>query len=102
MIPILFEDDTVLAVDKPEGLSTIPERRGGSGSLLETLSQQRDEKLYVVHRIDKDTSGLVLFAKTPAAHRWLCKQFESRTLAKPTWLCAMEPSPPTRDGSTRR
>ena len=82
MISILYEDDAILAVDKPEGLATIAERRVGRGSLLEVLSQQRGERLYVVHRIDKETSGLVLFARTPDAHRWLCGQFESRSVAK--------------------
>jgi len=82
MVPILFEDDDILAVNKPEGLATIPERRAKGDSVFEALSNERDEKLYVVHRIDKETSGLILFARTAATHRWLCRQFEDRTVSK--------------------
>jgi len=57
MISILFEDDDLLAVDKPEGLAAIPERLGRNKSLFEMLSAERAEKLYIVHRLDKETSG---------------------------------------------
>jgi len=82
VIPILFEDDGIVAVDKPEGLAAIPERRPQGGSLLELLEARRAEKLYVVHRIDKETSGLIVFARNAGLHRWLCRQFEGRTVAK--------------------
>jgi len=82
VIPILFEDDDIVAVDKPEGLAAIPERRAKGDSLLEVLSGERNEKLYVVHRIDKETSGVLVFAKNAVVHRWLCRQFEGRTVAK--------------------
>ncbi len=82
MASILFENDDILAVSKPEGQAAIPERRPTGGSLFEILSTRRDGKLYIVHRIDKETSGLVIFAKNAAVHRWLCRQFEDRTVAK--------------------
>jgi tRNA pseudouridine32 synthase/23S rRNA pseudouridine746 synthase len=82
VIPILLEDDDVVAVAKPEGLAAIPERRANGRSLLETLSGEREEELYVVHRIDKETSGVIVFAKNADMHRWLCRQFEDRTVAK--------------------
>lgn len=81
-IPILYEDDDILAVDKPEGLAAIPERSGQGDSLFETLCGQRDERLYIVHRIDKDTSGLILFARNAGMHRWLNQQFETRAVGK--------------------
>lgn len=55
VIPILFENSDVIAVDKPEGLAAIPERRRQGQSLLDMLSAERGEKLYVVHRLDKET-----------------------------------------------
>lgn len=82
MISTLFENDDLVVVDKPEGLAAIPARDGRSGSLFETLCQQRDERLYVVHRLDKDTSGVIAFARNAASHRWLNQQFESRTVQK--------------------
>jgi tRNA pseudouridine32 synthase/23S rRNA pseudouridine746 synthase len=81
-IPTLYEDDDILAVDKPEGLAAIPERNGRGDSLFETLCGRRDEKLYIVHRIDKDTSGLILFARNAGMHRWLNQQFEARAVGK--------------------
>ncbi len=82
MVPILFEDNDILAVNKPEAVAAIPERRAKGDSLLEILSEQRSERLYVVHRIDKETSGVIVFAKNEGIHRWLNRQFEGRTVAK--------------------
>lgn len=82
MISVLFENEDLVALDKPEGLSAIPERDRTADSLLEILSIQRREKLYVVHRIDKETSGLIVFAKNAEAHRWLNGQFEARAVEK--------------------
>ncbi len=81
-IPVLYEDEDILAVDKPEGLAAIPERYGQGGSLFELLCAERREKLYIVHRIDKETSGLILFARNPKAHRRLNRQFETRAVEK--------------------
>ncbi len=81
-IPILYEDDDILAVDKPEGLAAIPERTGQGGSLFEILCGQRDERLFIVHRLDKDTSGVILFARNAETHRWLNRQFEARAVVK--------------------
>ncbi len=88
-ISVLYEDDDILAVDKPEGLVAIPERRGQGGSLFEVLCAERAEKLYIVHRIDKETSGLILFARNPAAHRRINQQFETRTIEK-TYLALVQ------------
>jgi len=82
VISTLFENDDVVVVDKPEALAAIPTRDGRGRSLFETLCGQRDERLYVVHRLDKDTSGVIAFARNAAAHRWLNQQFESRAVQK--------------------
>jgi RluA family pseudouridine synthase len=81
-IPILYEDADIVAVDKPEGLAAIPERRPHSPSLLEILQAQRRERLYIVHRLDKETSGVIVFARNAQAHRWLNEQFETRAVEK--------------------
>jgi RluA family pseudouridine synthase len=82
MISILFEDADIVAVDKPEALAAIPERRPQGDSLLESLQAQREEKLFIVHRIDKDTSGVIVFARNAQAHRFLNQQFEARQVEK--------------------
>lgn len=79
---ILFEDDNIVAVAKPEGLASIPESAGRPPSLLEHLAPAYPGKLYVVHRLDKDVSGVILFAKNADAHRYLSQQFYQRTVRK--------------------
>lgn len=78
---ILFEDDLVVVVDKPAGLLTVPLPDRGAASvhdhLREHLRRWRRQP-FVVHRIDRDTSGLVLFAKTVQAQQALKDQFRRR------------------------
>lgn len=82
MILVLFEDDDVLAVDKPEGLASIPERDTTQESLLSLLSASKPTKLYVVHRLDKEVSGVMLFAQNAAAHKYLNEQFSHHSVRK--------------------
>ena len=81
-IPVLFENDDIIAVDKPENLASIPERNRENVSLLKILSETGKRRLYTVHRLDKQVSGVILFAKTPAAHRQLNLMFEHRQVRK--------------------
>ncbi len=82
MIPVLFENEDFLAVDKPEGLASIPERSQEKNSLLALLSESYSTKLYVVHRLDKEASGVILFAKNPSAHRFMNERFLNRKVRK--------------------
>ena len=79
---ILFETTDLLAVDKPAGLASIPERDATKESLLSILSASIGQKLYVVHRLDKDVSGVIVFAKNADMHRHLNQQFANRTVQK--------------------
>ncbi len=88
MVPVLYEDDNLIAINKPEGMAAVPLRKPDGQSLVEVLSSQRNEKLYIVHRIDRDTSGLILFARNEKAHRWLNRQFETRSVSK-TYLAVV-------------
>ena len=89
MLSLLYQDDDLLAVAKPENLATIPERRPTGDSLVERLTRQLGMRLYVVHRIDKEVSGVVLLAKHAAAHRWLNDQFSARQVHK-TYLAVVQ------------
>jgi RluA family pseudouridine synthase len=81
-ITVLFENEEVIAVDKPAGLASIPERNPLNPCLLGLLGEQRGGRLLAVHRLDKQVSGVILFAKTPEAHRHLNLQFERREVRK--------------------
>jgi 23S rRNA pseudouridine1911/1915/1917 synthase len=78
---IIFENDDFVAVNKPSGLLTIPDREQTEKSLKEYLIDKY-KSIYVVHRLDKDTSGLVVFAKNEITHKYLCKTFEERKVEK--------------------
>lgn len=82
MTEILFENAVVLAVNKPEGLSAIPEGVAGRDCLLWQVEAQVGHKLYIVHRLDKEVSGVMLFAKDAATHKLLNEQFSSRQIHK--------------------
>lgn len=80
---VLFEDADVVAVDKPAGVVVIPARDEDPAlSLRHVLEAARGEALWVVHRIDRDTSGVVLFARNADAHRALSVAFEQRRVEK--------------------
>lgn len=82
MLPLLYADEDLVAVDKPEGLATIPERRPTGDSLVERLAAQLGQRLWVVHRLDKDVSGVLLLARHADAHRCLNDQFAARRVTK--------------------
>jgi tRNA pseudouridine32 synthase/23S rRNA pseudouridine746 synthase/23S rRNA pseudouridine955/2504/2580 synthase len=83
MIRILHEDAGLLVLDKPAGQLTIPGRQPEARpSLNEEAETTLGCRLWIVHRIDRETSGLVIFAKDATTHRALCMQFEKRTVDK--------------------
>jgi RluA family pseudouridine synthase len=81
-IPVLYQDEDVVAVSKPEGLASIPERSRERSCLLELVTEQLAQRLYVVHRLDKDASGVMLFARNPRAHKFLNDQFAAHSIRK--------------------
>ncbi|MBP7052443.1 MAG: RluA family pseudouridine synthase [Phycisphaerae bacterium] len=82
MFDILYENTDLVVVNKPEGLAAIPEQNPQEPSLFERLCAERGETLFIVHRIDKDTSGVILFARNADAHRHLNMEFETRRARK--------------------
>ena len=66
-LEVLYEDDAIVAVNKPAGLASVPVRGSDAPSALSLLSAQlKRQRAFVVHRIDRFTSGILLFAKTEA------------------------------------
>jgi len=77
---IFFENDDFVAVNKPSGLLTIPDREGVNG--VKNLLKDKFSAIFTVHRLDKDTSGVVVFAKNETAHKQLSMLFEGRDVEK--------------------
>lgn len=95
---VLYCDDDILVVDKPSGLLTVP----GKDPALADCVAARALSLYpqsrIVHRLDMDTSGVLVLAMNPAAHRHLGLQFERRHVSK-TYLARVAGCP-AEDGGT--
>ena len=78
---IIEETDDFVAIDKPSGLLSIPDREGDEVSLKKLLKEKYGE-IFTVHRIDRDTSGVIVFAKNENAHQHLSQSFEERNVQK--------------------
>lgn len=78
---IIFENDAFVAINKPPGLLTIPDREGTEPALKGILKRAYGE-IFTVHRLDKETSGIVVFAKNEETHKALSKAFEGREVEK--------------------
>jgi 23S rRNA pseudouridine1911/1915/1917 synthase len=86
MPPVLFEDEAVLAVNKPAGLVTHPTYKHPGGTVWDVVLRRQtalgEQRPCLLHRLDRDTSGVLLFAKTYRARRAIVRQFERRTVHK--------------------
>ncbi len=78
---IIFEDEFLIAINKPSGLLSIPDREGKEISLKQILQNKYNE-IFTVHRLDKATSGVIVFAKDENIHVQLSKLFENRYTEK--------------------
>ena len=78
---IISENDQWIALNKPQGLLSIPDREGKEISLKEILQEQYGQ-IYTVHRLDRNTSGVIVFAKDEETHKFLSKAFEDRAVQK--------------------
>jgi len=79
-IPIIYEDNNILVIDKPAGLLVHPVK-DEKNTLIDIL-KQKYPNAQLVHRLDRDTSGLMVIAKNEKISEWLKEQFEKRTIKK--------------------
>src|SRR5258708_23500155 len=79
---ILFEDDQILVLNKPSGLPVLPDGWERDAPYLVQSLEAQYPKIWIVHRLDKVTSGVMVFARTAEAHRALNRQFEDHTVEK--------------------
>lgn len=91
---VIWEDESFLVINKPWGLRTLPDGYDKTQPHLKSLLSPIYGRLWIVHRLDKDTSGVLLLARSAEAHRSLNTQFEQRQVVKiyhalvignPTW-----------------
>ena len=80
-IKILYEDKDILAIEKPSGILTHPDLHSQDKTILDIFIKKYP-KLEVVHRLDRDTSGVMLFAKNKKTHEFLKNQFANREVKK--------------------
>ena len=104
-LDVVYEDSDLVVVNKPPGILTVPlERRPSApsiyGQIVERLRSHGKRKPFVVHRIDRDTSGLVLFARTTDAQLHLKAQFKART-ADRVYLAVVYGHPQPAQGTWR-
>ncbi len=78
---VIFEDEFLIAINKPSGLLSIPDREGKEISLKQIL-QNKYDKILTVHRLDKPTSGVIVFAKDENTHKQLSQLFENHATEK--------------------
>lgn len=88
-IQVLFQDDDLLVVNKPPRLLTLPDRYAADKPSLIQALKEKDPGIMVNHRLDKDTSGVIVFTRNPEAHAQLSRQFDQRTLTK-TYLALVK------------
>jgi RluA family pseudouridine synthase len=81
-IPVLYVDDHLLVVSKPAGLPSLVDGYHPEAPFLTGILKETYPALWVVHRLDRQTSGVIVFARTAAAHRELNTQFEQRRAVK--------------------
>jgi RluA family pseudouridine synthase len=81
-IPVLYEDDSILVIDKPAGVLSLTDGYDRSLPHLATLLSPRYGRVWMVHRLDRDTSGVMVVARSAAAHHGLNDQFRERRVEK--------------------
>jgi 23S rRNA pseudouridine1911/1915/1917 synthase len=105
-LEVIYEDDWLAVIDKPAGMVIHPGTGNPSGTLVNAILARwpqiadindPDERRGIVHRLDKDTSGVILIAKTETALNRLMQQFQDRTVNK-TYIALLERRPATDTG----
>ena len=104
-LDIIFENDDLLVINKQSGLVVHPGPGHGSGTLVNAVLAHApdlegiggERRPGIVHRLDKDTSGIILVAKNEVCHKWLVEQFKSRKVSK-IYMTLVDGHPPTPQG----
>jgi 23S rRNA pseudouridine1911/1915/1917 synthase len=104
-LDVIFENEDILLVNKPAGMVVHPSAGHLTGTLVHAVLAHTPQikgvggvkRPGVIHRLDKDTSGLIILAKNDRAHHWMQLQFKDRQVKK-TYLALVDGTPPTPQG----
>ncbi len=104
-LDVVFENEQILLINKPAGMVVHPSAGHSKGTLVQAALAHAPDiegvggeiRPGVVHRLDKDTSGLIILAKSDSAHRFIQRQFKDRKVEK-TYLALVDGRPPTPEG----
>lgn len=104
---VLWTDETIIVLNKPSGLLTLPDGYDPSKPHVRAIMEVEYGRVWIVHRLDRETSGTLVLARTAEAHRNLNSKFENRTVEKtyhalvignPTWEKTTVDLPLKKDG----
>jgi len=96
MIETLYEDDYLIAINKKSGMLSIPSRDGSTDDLFSILKIKYNP-LFIIHRIDRDTSGVILYAKDAEVHKKMNQLFENHQICK-KYLALLSGVPAEKEG----
>lgn len=96
-LPIAYMDDEVVIIDKPSGLLSVPGKTPDLDDCVEARAKAWLPSAHIVHRLDMDTSGLIILARSKRGQRDLSKQFEQREVAK-TYMAVVWGGPEADEG----
>ena len=89
---VIYSDQDIVVLNKRSGLLIASDRYDTEAPRLDVIAEKEFGKLFAVHRIDRDTSGIVLYARTPEAHKNISEQFQNRKVHK-TYHCLVNGRP---------
>ncbi len=97
-INIVHQDEDVIIVNKPAHVLSIPDRYNPDLPNLYSYFKRKHDTIMVTHRLDKETSGIICFAKNAAAHKFISQQFSKHTVAK-TYHALVQGRPLEQEGT---
>ena len=96
-LTIIYQDSDIIVVDKPAGMLSVP-GKNDAPSVLSLLQQKMEDNIFPVHRLDMDTSGLMVFVRNKKAQRNLQRQFETHSIVK-RYIALLERKPDSEQGT---
>ena len=93
---IIYQDSDIIVVDKPAGMLSVP-GKNDAPSVLSLLQRKMEDNIFPVHRLDMDTSGLMVFVRNKKAQRNLQRQFETHSIVK-RYIALLERKPDSEQG----
>lgn len=96
-LTIIYQDSDIIVVDKPAGMLSVP-GKNDAPSVLSLLQRKMEDNIFPVHRLDMDTSGLMVFVRNKKAQRNLQRQFETHSIVK-RYIALLERKPDSEQGT---